>query len=69
MPTKAQSDAGFTAAKKIADAEMANVNTRIPVFSRDRAVGEEQAHMDEINACIRQMSDAAIDAAVKVGAT
>jgi hypothetical protein len=68
MPTKAQSDAGYAAALTIAQAEIANVDARLPVFARPRAEQEEQAHMDEIKACIRQMSDAAIDAAAKADA-
>jgi hypothetical protein len=68
MPTKTQSDAGYAAALTIAEAEIANVNASLPVFVRSRAEGQEQAHMDEIKACVRQMSDAAIDAAAKAPA-
>jgi hypothetical protein len=66
MATQAQLDAAFKAAMPIVTAEINNEETQIPVFVRRQAIQQIAAHEAQIEAVVKQILKAGIDAALAV---
>ena len=66
MPTQAQSDAGYSAAWAIAQKDIETVENSLSIFVKPQVVSGVNAHMEQIKATVRAISDAAIDAALEL---
>ena len=64
MPTQAQSDAGYSAAWAIAQKDIEDELATLPVFVKPQVESQIDEHMAQIQATVRAISDAAIDAAL-----
>jgi hypothetical protein len=68
MTTKAKLDAACAAAKPLVDAAINQAEGHVPIFAQKQAAQAVEQHRAEIDAGVRKILDAGIDAADKVPA-
>lgn len=66
MTTQVKLDAAFAAVTPIVDAAIAESESQVPVFARRQAEQAVEQHRAQIDAKVREILDAGIDAAAAV---